>query len=1226
MKSLMPWFCLLTTAGIQAVYASEGLDAYRQGQYTQASESLTQLSKPGAIEHYYLGQMRLYGYGLLKQNDLAMASMKRAAEQGFLPAQNLMARYELLLKHNPEQALEWFKKAAAQNDTKAQMYCAGAYLFGFGVKQRADFARKYYISAAKNGNPVAQYTLAEHFLESRNRSNHKLGVIWLEKSVEQGNPNAQVKLGEFYATGKHKDKDPAKAQALFELAIQQGSVDGLFEMGALAQSQHSVFLAKDWYTKAAKADNIPAQIALAKLYFDEKNTFHDSNEGFLWMLKAAQHGSREARLYLSNLYAKGEWVDKDEHLAKAWKEKAEEKSKQTETDPQKAFAQWLSAGKQTEIAASGYRLKGIFSPWHNADALKENHYNPAPKMTEMNRAALYQPQFTLVDPNRIAVSEYYDVLASGLGTLEPSGFHFSYYPLDKTIFHYRVESPQSGSLGTDEFSQEALADSGVSESNAPETLALIFPEPEAVAVADADADANVGPDASKLSSYLRQKAVLGNQYAQFTLAQMHHQGIEVEKDIEQALHFYQLASDQKDLRAKYHLGLLYLDGQEMKPDYAQALSFLREAAFQGDARAEYALARLFEQGYQNEAGTHVIKPDPEQARNFYYLAAANHYGPAEYRLAELLLREKPTNVSLASQEERYQLIKRLYQQAADHGVQEAALPLAFFNAMDPSQNKQAHSYAVAKQKAEQGDPNAALLLAILYDRGIGTQQDQTQAVYWYQKAAENPVSAFILGTYHHQGKVVSQNQNQAKALLEQSARDGFSYAHLNLVMIKQQRGEYFLPDLKQAHALGNRTAGLLLADYYLSEAKDSEGMKQAREIYQNLAKKGDRDAQLKLAYMFEQGLGGQADRAQAGIWYEKSAEQGQSIAQYALGRLYQLGWLGQQPDYQQAKKWYNLAKNEYSPAAVALGFLYETVDENYQKAFDEYQLAVKQKDPIGDYNLGLMYSLGKGRAVDIQQAESFFRTAANAGQVNAMTQLGWLSLHGGGVVRDEQQAFGWFQKAAAKGDRDALYQLGLLSETGVGTQLDIAKALEFYQQSAQKGNAKAMLALARVYQYGQGVPKDEAKAMTYYQQLAALNHPFAQYQLAMLSYGGVVGEASPKEGKRLLERAQSNGSRQAKKALQWLEAQSKAQGSYLEPVLVSQTNFSDQSANLMYLDALNQWNQGNEAASRMILDRIVSQFPNYGPAQQAYEALHQQGMSTRFGASERHQQVKRKEG
>ena len=170
MKSFAPWFYLIAATGSQIGYAVNGLEAYRQGNYPLAAQTLMSESGKDPVADYYLGRMRLYGYGQLRNNALALRYFNQAAEKGILPAQQLLARYNLLIAKDPEKALYWCKKSASAGDIQAQMYCAAAYLFGVGTKKNDNTARRYYIDAAKNGNAIAQFTLGEHFLASRDQN------------------------------------------------------------------------------------------------------------------------------------------------------------------------------------------------------------------------------------------------------------------------------------------------------------------------------------------------------------------------------------------------------------------------------------------------------------------------------------------------------------------------------------------------------------------------------------------------------------------------------------------------------------------------------------------------------------------------------------------------------------------------------------------------------------------------------------------------------------------------------------------------------------------------------------------------------------------------------------------------------------------------------------------------------------------------------------------------
>ena len=214
-----------------------------------------------------------------------------------------------------------------------------------------------------------------------------------------------------------------------------------------------------------------------------------------------------------------------------------------------------------------------------------------------------------------------------------------------------------------------------------------------------------------------------------------------------------------------------------------------------------------------------------------------------------------------------------------------------------------------------------------------------------------------------------------------------------------------------------------------------------------------------------------------------------------------------------------------------MGFVYDTVDDDYQHALNEYELAAKAGDAVGEFNAGLVYETGKGRAVDYQKAADYYLQAANQGHVQAMVQLAGVYLNG---LHDEDKALSWYQKAADLGDAGALYQLGLLSETGVGTKLDYATAVKYYQQASDKGNANAKFALARMNQHGLGMPKDPQAAAKFYKELADLNNAYAQYQLGKLYYDGALGAAMPQEGLKWLQLAEQNGSVQARIALQKL--------------------------------------------------------------------------------------------
>ena len=82
--------------------------------------------------------------------------------------------------------------------------------------------------------------------------------------------------------------------------------------------------------------------------------------------------------------------------------------------------------------------------------------------------------------------------------------------------------------------------------------------------------------------------------------------------------------------------------------------------------------------------------------------------------------------------------------------------------------------------------------------------------------------------------------------------------------------------------------------------------KTALPIFEELALKGDAEAQNHLGVMYENGQGVKKDYLKAIEWYEKSVNQGDEMAQYNLGVVYHDS-KGVRQDYKKAKEWFGKA-------------------------------------------------------------------------------------------------------------------------------------------------------------------------------------------------------------------------------------------------------------------------------------------------------------------------------
>jgi TPR repeat protein len=104
------------------------------------------------------------------------------------------------------------------------------------------------------------------------------------------------------------------------------------------------------------------------------------------------------------------------------------------------------------------------------------------------------------------------------------------------------------------------------------------------------------------------------------------------------------------------------------------------------------------------------------------------------------------------------------------------------------------------------------------------------------------------------------------------------------------------------------------------------------------------------------------------------------------------------------------------------------------------------------------------------------RARAEQGDAEAQYNIGVMYSDGRGVPQDETQATAWFRKAAEQGHTDAQFCLGVMYENGLGVPRDNAQAVVWYCRAAEHGDADALFELGVMYAFGQGVPQNFVEA------------------------------------------------------------------------------------------------------------------------------------------------------
>jgi TPR repeat protein len=113
----------------------------------------------------------------------------------------------------------------------------------------------------------------------------------------------------------------------------------------------------------------------------------------------------------------------------------------------------------------------------------------------------------------------------------------------------------------------------------------------------------------------------------------------------------------------------------------------------------------------------------------------------------------------------------------------------------------------------------------------------------------------------------------------------------------------------------------------------------------------------------------------------------------------------------------------------SLAELYENpVDTDQIRAEVAVRLreAAEQGNAHAQYNLGVMYDLGRGVGQSYAEATNWLRKASEQNLAEAQCYLGVMYGNGEGVAQDDAEAVKWFRRAAEQNNAQAQYNLGLM--------------------------------------------------------------------------------------------------------------------------------------------------------------------------------------------------------
>lgn len=274
-----------------------------------AFEVFRQLASEGYGKAYY-PLSTLYGgeQSIVGDKNLSQHFAKLAFEWCF--ASRLLNDPEIwndlgniYLHQDNEQALHWFRKAAAHNHAWGLFNLSGMYECGCGVEQNYGEALRWQIRAAEQGNLAAIFGLIHQceFHGPDHEPDDEQALHWYRKAAEQGYPWTEADFGadRFFELGKRywgdrrQEVDEDKAREYFLAASNLEHAEAQYELSNLLGENGEDTESEHWLKSSSDLGFGPAQRCYAAYPFVPEDEAHELNiSALVWYEAQAEDGNR----------------------------------------------------------------------------------------------------------------------------------------------------------------------------------------------------------------------------------------------------------------------------------------------------------------------------------------------------------------------------------------------------------------------------------------------------------------------------------------------------------------------------------------------------------------------------------------------------------------------------------------------------------------------------------------------------------------------------------------------------------------------------------------------------------------------------------------------------------------------------------------------------------------------------------------------------------------------
>ncbi len=483
-----------------------------------------------------------------------------------------------------------------------------------------------------------------------------------------------------------------------------------------------------------------------------------------------------------------------------------------------------------------------------------------------------------------------------------------------------------------------------------------------------------------------------------------------------------------------------------------------------------------------------------------------------------------------------------YERAAAAGLSEGEVAAAVLRFNTTGEG--AHQLAIALQhQAEAGNAISLYHLAVLYQQGIGVEQNGHKAIALAEAAAERDVriAALMAATYYD----TAPKRNKQKAAryyaiaawvetlghdeaptfflpypppklpdiphldcsfaLKRAAELGHPAALFRLGQQHRDAEEYpaMLSYYKKAVHRGHVKAMTELGWAYYWGKGVKRNWRKSVALFRRASAAGDALAMYNLGIRLLDGEGTPQNTEEGILWLKRAMRAGNPFAPSVLGGIYLNGEYGTPKAPKKGISYLRLGvRRNDCCAANNLGLAYyegNGVPRNYKLAFRYYKLATKldSTDEVSVYNQGVCLLLGRGVKADYEAAVAKFRLSAKSNYDSALAYLGFCYQYGYGVELNLQEAISYYKKAVAEGSKNARAALrhlhAPLPEQNIATQQLL------FEKARQQHDTHAMRAIGLLYENGQDIRRSLSLARRWYTAAALLGDTEAYADLKRIA-------------------------------------------------------------------------------------------------------------------------------